>query len=81
MGQPKHKHVFLFENGKRLCWKEPGSGKAKSYILIKDIQRITNGRETKKFKRFPAQTELQVQLSFSICTNKRTLDLEATDIH
>lgn len=80
LGQPKQRHVFLFENGKRLCWKDPGGNKAKSFIMIKDIQKITNGRETKKFKRFHASSDLQIQLSFSIHTNKRTLDLEATDI-
>lgn len=48
-GKPKYKHVFLYENGKRLCWKEPGSTKIGSYILMKDITKITNGRETKKF--------------------------------
>ena len=44
--------MFLQENGKKLCWKDPGAVKVKSFILIKDILRITDGRDTKKFKRF-----------------------------
>lgn len=44
LGQPKQRHVFLNENGKKLCWKDPGSTKAKNYILIKDIKQITDGR-------------------------------------
>ena len=79
MGQPKNRHVFLFENGKRLCWKDPGGNKAKSYITIKDIIEITDGRDTKKFKRFKATSEMQMQLSFSIHTKKRTLDLESAN--
>eukprot|EP00347_Sterkiella_histriomuscorum_P011376 403372690 len=80
MGQPKNRHVFLFENGKRLCWKDPGGNKSKSYILIKDITKITLGRETKKFKRFKGSTDLQIQLSLSIHTSKRSLDLEAANL-
>jgi len=72
--------VYLFENGKRLSWKDPGGNKEHGFILIKDIQRITNGRETKQFKRFPHQSELQISLSFSVYTSKRSLDLEATSI-
>lgn len=41
MGQPKNRHVFLSENGKLLCWKDPGGEKYKSYIQVKDIAKIT----------------------------------------
>ena len=57
MGQPKNRHIFLSENGKILCWKDPGSAKSKSQIMIKDIQKVTHGRETKKFKRFKNYSE------------------------
>ncbi|CDW77822.1 UNKNOWN [Stylonychia lemnae] len=80
MGQPKYRHIFLSENGKILCWKDPGAQKSKSQILIKDIQKITHGRDTKKFKRFKNTTEQQLLVSFSIHTKKRTLDLEAANL-
>jgi hypothetical protein len=57
MGQPKQRHVFLNENGKKICWKDPGATKPKSYIMIKDIIKITEGRDTKKFKRFKAVSD------------------------
>ena len=57
MGQPKQKHVYLGDNGRKICWKDPGVGskkKEKKFILIKDISEIKHGRETKKFNRFKA---------------------------
>jgi nitrous oxide reductase accessory protein NosL len=56
-GQPKQRHVYLQDNGKRLSWKDPGATKASNWITVKDIIRITNGRETKKFKRFKAVSQ------------------------
>ena len=71
----------MYKNGKRLCWKDPLATKAKREILVKDILRFTNGRDTKKFKRFSkGVTEEQIQKSFSIHTAKRTLDFEATSV-
>ena len=90
MGPPKHKHVFLQENGKRICWKELGgggsggaggnSGGGNKYIVIKEITSILEGRQTKKFKRFKAESDNQDKLSFSLITKKRTLDLEASNL-
>jgi hypothetical protein len=67
MGPPKHKHVYLQENGKRICWKEIGGvgssgiGKAdgggNKYIVIKEITDIIDGRTSKKFKRFKTESE------------------------
>jgi len=37
-GNPKSRHVYLFDNGKRLCWKDPGAQKHKSSIVVKDIR-------------------------------------------
>jgi hypothetical protein len=45
---------------------------------LKEILQITEGRETKKFKRFKAESAKQESLSFSLHTKKRTLDLEAS---
>ena len=58
MGPPKHKHVFLQDNGKRICWKEQGaSGSNKNqFLVIKEITEIKDGRETKKFKRFKTES-------------------------
>lgn len=58
LGPPKQRHVFLQENGKRLCWKDPGASSSKSsrYIIIKEIDNITDGRLTKKFKRFKTES-------------------------
>jgi len=72
--------VYLQENGKRLCWKDPGAafGKKSKNILLKEIMQITEGRDTKKFKRFKPESAKQEGLSFSLHTKKRTLDLEAS---
>ena len=80
IGQPKTRHVFLQENGKKLCWKEPGGAASKKSrcIILKEINQITEGRDTKKFKRFKSESAQQVALSFSLHTKKRTLDLEAS---
>ena len=47
LGQPKQKHVYLGDNGKKICWKDPGVAtlkKEKKYILVKDITDIKDGR-------------------------------------
>ena len=83
LGPPKQRHVFLQENGKRLGWKDPGatSTKKSRVIILREITAIIDGRETKKFKRYKAgSTRHQEELSFSIVTKKRTLDLEAAHL-
>ena len=48
---------------------------------ILDFKKITRGRETPVFKRFKLKKESEMhreQLSFTIHTSKRTLDLEAS---
>lgn len=59
MGPPKQRHVFLLENGKKLAWKDPGatSTSGSRFIVLKEILRIEEGRDTKKFKRFKTESE------------------------
>jgi len=59
MGPPKHRHVFLQENAKRLCWKDPGgaSSSGSRFIVLKEIDKIEEGRGTKKFRRFKTDSE------------------------
>ena len=82
MGPPKHKHVYLQENGKRICWKEQGASGSNGnrYVVIKEITGISDGRDSKKFKRFKTESANQEAMSFSVHTKKRTLDLEASNI-
>lgn len=42
---------------------------------------VLSGRGTKKFKRFKTDSQQQEQLSFSLQTKKRTLDLEAANLN
>ena len=58
MGPPKQRHVFLQENGKKLCWKEPGATSASGSrcIVVKEILKIEEGRDTKKFRRFKTES-------------------------
>ena len=48
--------------------------------MVKEILKLEEGRDTKKFKRFKTESEAQEVLSFSIHTKKRTLDLEAANL-
>lgn len=44
--------------------------------MIKEIIQITEGRMTKKFRRYRTESGVQESFSFSLHTKKRTLDLE-----
>jgi len=65
-----------------LCWKDPGAASTSGSrsIVVKEILKVEEGRDTKKFKRFKTESGAQESLSFSIHTKKRTLDLEAANL-
>ena len=72
-----------------LCWKAPQTVgfnikkyKKGKFISLKDIIQVVEGRQTPKFDRFkPSKIdEHKYELSFSIITTRRTLDLEASSL-
>jgi len=76
-GAPHERIVYLDE--KKIIWKDIKNLKDRNFILIPDITEIKEGRQTKKFKKYPSKIKKNIDSSFSIITHKRTLDLEASN--
>ena len=73
----------MSDNGKELCWKDPGAVKSKSKIKVKDIEDIKDGWESDKFKKKTKKpSEAQEKLAFSIesGSKKKSLALLSANI-
>ena len=72
--------VWLSEDRSRICWRAvAATAAAPSHIEVADILEVREGRNTAAFERFPKGEEFGA-VSFSVITERRTLDLEAADL-
>eukprot|EP00742_Colponemidia_sp_Colp-10_P009325 GILJ01010157.1.p1 GENE.GILJ01010157.1~~GILJ01010157.1.p1 ORF type:complete len:643 (+),score=152.88 GILJ01010157.1:146-2074(+) len=77
-GTVKVRSVYLSNDLKRLVWKAPnGAAKAHQHIAIANIRQLQEGRQSQIFKKIDGTKSVVADLSFSIVTDQRTLDLEA----
>lgn len=72
--------VWLSKDRKRIYWRPVSSKIEPSHIEVDDVIEVREGRNTAAFQRFP-KGDAYDAISFSVITEKRTLDLEAIDLN
>ena len=77
LGEPAYRIVRVSSDLKKIEWMHSGEKKPSNSMKIDKLTGIKFGRNTSNFMRFPIKNQKQEDLSFTVYSDSRNLDLEA----